>query len=277
MDKFGIGLVGKIGSMALIDKEKNEIDTARFKRLAAELEPGIVWVSSGATEIGRLDYIKRTGGELMTGNADENKTDYASQGQTILMQMYRQYIDQKYGVRQLLVEHQHFNDEAKRRHIRGLLLRAAAQNSVPIINYNDPVSFEENRKMEIQALRSAHSEVVELVDNDETAAQIACLLKAETLLILTGVNGIYRDPSDPSSIIERIGGASGAELIKNIDEAKRSCAGASRAGANGAGAKLEYIKAPALQGTKVIIANAGYGIKEILAGKVPCTVVKMDT
>ncbi len=276
MEKFGVELVGKIGSMALIDKAKKEIDLVRFKRLAKELRPGIVWVSSGATEIGRLDYIKRTGGELTNGNLDENKADYASQGQTILMQMYRQYIDSRYGVRQLLVEHQHFNDAAKREHIRGLLLRAAQQNAVPVINYNDPVSFEENRKLEIQNLRNtAKTGVVELVDNDETAAQIACLLRAETLLILTGVNGIYRDASDPSTLIERIGGASAEELINNIDEAKRSCVGASRAGANGAGAKLEYIKTPAAEGTKVIIANAAFGIKEILSGSVPCTVIKM--
>jgi len=268
-------IVGKIGSMALINKEKTDIDLARFKRLCADLQPGIVWVSSGATEIGRLDYIKRTGGELSNGNTDESKTDYASQGQTILMRMYREYIDPKYGVRQLLVEHSHFNDEAKRGHIRGLLLRAAAQGAVPVINYNDPVSFEENRKMEIQALKTRGAGVVELVDNDETAAQIACLLNAKTLVILTGVDGIYRDPKDSNTLITEITGKSKDELIKNIDEAKLLCFGASRQGANGAGAKLEYIKAPAAAGTKVIIANAEYPLKEILAGNTPSTIISL--
>ena len=112
----------------------------------------MIWVSSGATEIGRLDYIRRNGKEL-TGDARGVKADYASQGQTILMMEYRSYIPDRYSVRQLLVEHTHFNDEEKRKHIRAFLLRAAKQNAIPIVNYNDPVSIEEIRKMELANLR----------------------------------------------------------------------------------------------------------------------------
>ena len=52
---FEYDVVGKIGSMALIRKEDNDIDYNIFSRLSAELRPGMIWVSSGATEIGRLD------------------------------------------------------------------------------------------------------------------------------------------------------------------------------------------------------------------------------
>ena len=54
-------LVGKIGSMALIRREDRDIDYNIFSRLGSELKPGMIWITSGATEIGRLDYIKRTG------------------------------------------------------------------------------------------------------------------------------------------------------------------------------------------------------------------------
>ena len=145
--KFDYDLVGKIGSMALIRRADNDIDYNIFSRLGAELRPGMIWVSSGATEIGRLDYIRRNGKEL-TGDREEIKADYAAQGQTILMMEYRRYIPDRYSVRQLLVEHTHFNDEEKRKHIRGFLLRAAKQNAIPIVNYNDPVSIEEIRKMD---------------------------------------------------------------------------------------------------------------------------------
>jgi glutamate 5-kinase len=271
-DGFEVELVGKIGSMALIDRNKGAVDEAIFARLACALTPGVIWVSSGATEIGRLDYIARTGREL-TGNADEIKTDYASQGQVILMQKYRQYIPAEFGVRQVLVEHRHFNDEVKREHIKALLLRSVRQNAVPIINYNDAVSFEENRKLEIQSLRSSTGRAVELVDNDETASQIACLVRARTLLILTGVDGIYRDPDNPDTLIERITGADDAALLTAIERAQAACRGSSREGANGARAKLEYIKAPVLQGTTAIIANAKYAVKDILQGRVRRTVV----
>ncbi len=152
MANFDIELVGKIGSMALIDKEWKQMNYNVIARISKELRPGYVWVTSGATEIGRLDFIKRNGYEL-EGNTQDVKTDYAAQGQTILMQTYRDFIDPKYNVRQILIENQHFNDEEKREYIRNLLLRCPTQNAIPIINYNDPVSNDEIVKVEIDELR----------------------------------------------------------------------------------------------------------------------------
>ena len=79
--KFDVELVGKIGSMALIDKKDNMIDYTRVARLSRELKPGYIWISSGATEIGRLDYMMRAGRELP--DTEESKTDYSAQGQAI--------------------------------------------------------------------------------------------------------------------------------------------------------------------------------------------------
>ncbi len=267
---FDIELVGKIGSMALIDKNSNILDYTLIARLSAELKPGYIWVTSGAAETGRLDYIHRNGCEL-TGSAEEVKTDYAAQGQSILMSTYRQYVDPKYSLRQVLVEHQHFNEDEKRAHLKALLLRCPEQNAIPIINYNDCVSTEESRKFEIQSLKADHKKVVECVDNDETAAQIACLVKAKTLLILTSADGIYRDPNNPETLIEEIGGKNIDEVLANITECENYCNGASRVGANGAKAKLEYVKDAVKIGTKVIIASAKYSLKDILNGKAKAT------
>ena len=267
--KFDVELVGKIGSMALIDKQDNMIDYTRVARLSRELKPGYIWISSGATEIGRLDFMMRAGRELP--DTEDSKTDYAAQGQAILMQTYRQYVDSKYSVRQILVEHHHFNDPVKREHIKKLLLRCKEQNAIPIVNYNDAVSQSENRRMEIMALSREQANVHECIDNDETASLVACLVKAQTLLILTSVDGIYADPHDPSSLIEEISGKDAYELTDNIEYYKKFCEGASRKGANGAKAKLEYVKEAAAQGTRVLIANGKYTIREVLAGSVRCT------
>ena len=62
---FDYELVGKIGSMALIRKADKDIDYNIFSRLGRELKPGMIWVSSGAAEIGRLDYLQRQGRELI--------------------------------------------------------------------------------------------------------------------------------------------------------------------------------------------------------------------
>ena len=48
MQNNGIELVGKIGSMALISREDNDMDYNIIARIGRELRPGMVWVSSGA-------------------------------------------------------------------------------------------------------------------------------------------------------------------------------------------------------------------------------------
>lgn len=267
---FDYELVGKIGSMALIDKESNMLNYTLIARLSSEFKPGYIWVTSGAVETGRLDYIKRNGKELV-GEKEDIKTDYSAQGQSILMQTYRQFVDSKYSLRQVLVEHQHFNDADKREHLKGLLLRCKEQNAIPIINYNDAISTEENRRLEIQSLKSKQNKVVECVDNDETASQIACLVKAKTLLILTSSDGIYKDPKDASTLINEISGKNVYEVLENISACENYCNGASRVGANGARAKLEYVKDAVKNGTQVIIASAKYTIKDLLNGTAPAT------
>ena len=263
-------LVGKIGSMALIRKEDRDIDYNIFSRLGAELKPGMIWVTSGATEIGRLDYMKRTGCEL-SGDPEQDKADYAAQGQSILMQNYRQFIPPEYGIRQILVEHTHFNDPEKCEHIRQMLIRAARQKTIPIVNYNDPVSDEENRKMELAVRRSQGGEVHECVDNDETAAVIAGIVKAKTLVLLTSTEGIYRQAGDPSTLVRDVIGSSYEEVEKRVRELQKSCVGASREGAGGAYSKLEYALKSVRGGTTVIIGHARHHLSDLVNGRVDCT------
>ena len=272
---YDFDLVGKIGSMALIRREDADIDYNIFSRLGRELRPGMIWVTSGAAEIGRLDYIRRTGHELDCASVDA-KTDYAAQGQSILMEQYRHFIPQQYSVRQVLVEHQHFNDDEKREHIRKLFLRAKEQGAIPIVNYNDPVSDEENRKWELSVLRREHREVHECVDNDETAAVIAGLVSTRVLLIMTSTEGIYADAKDPSTLVRDVLARDAQELERKVRKLQEHCVGASRAGANGAHAKLEFALGPALRGTTVIIGHGRHRISDLVEGRVPCTRIGIE-
>ena len=162
--KFDVELVGKIGSMALIAKQAQIPDYTRIARLSRELKPGYIWVTSGATEIGRLDYLRRHGREL-EGKMEDVKADYSAEGQSILMSTYRQYVDPRYSIRQVLVEHQHFNDPLKREFLKSLLLRCKEQNAIPIVNYNDAVCAEASRQEIVRRYFAA------LVDrrNDKTS------------------------------------------------------------------------------------------------------------
>ena len=268
--KFDVELVGKVGSMALVNKAWGDIDYNAIARISRELKAGYIWVSSGATEIGRIDYIRRNGCEI-DGDYSEVKVDYAAQGQTILMNNYRQFIDPKYSVRQILVEHRHFNDPAKKENLKKLLLRCPAQGAIPIINYNDPLSSEEIDKVELQELAKSRKDVVHCMDNDETASQIACLVKCKTLLIYTSTLGIYSDPADEKTLIRNITGKDSYELINAVCDAQSKCIGSSRVGANGAVAKLEYIKEPLKNGSEVFIANPRFSISDVIGGQAPCT------
>ena len=267
-----IDLVIKIGSMALIRREDNDIDYNIFSRLASQLRPGMILISSGATEIGRVDYIKRNGQELY-GDPEQCKTDYSAQGQAILMEMYRRFTRPEYSVRQVLVEHNHFNDPAKRQHLHDLLDRAAKQHAIPVINYNDCVSDEENRKMELLDLHNKHPEeqIVECVDNDETAAVISELMQSGRLILLTSVDGIFLDPSDPGSLVSMVCEKTPEALTASVRRLQEHCHGASRKGANGAGAKLEYALRCALNGTEVIIGSPRHTISALIHREAPCT------
>ena len=71
MSRFDFEVVGKIGSMALIRRDENALDYNVFSRIGTQLRPGVIWVSSGAVEIGRLDYMRRNNGiELISDDED---------------------------------------------------------------------------------------------------------------------------------------------------------------------------------------------------------------
>ena len=140
------------------------------------------------------------------------------------------------------------------------------------LGYDRVVLARELSQKEIAAItREGGGHPVECIDNDETAAVIALTVKARTLVILSGVEGIYADPADPGTLVREVTAKDSQELLRRISELQRSCVGASRAGANGAGAKLEFIKEPAVAGTTVIIGHARHRLSDLLAGRVPCT------
>ncbi|MDR0839589.1 MAG: uridylate kinase [Oscillospiraceae bacterium] len=268
---FDCELVGKIGSMALINQEINELDYNTFSRIGKYLQPGHVWISSGAVEIGKIDYFKRNNSSIEPED-DIAKSLYAAQGQCILIENYRRFIEPEYSVRQILIEHNHFNDNAKKDYIKRLLMRSMEQKAIPIINYNDSVSNDEIMKMEVSKIRSSNEFAVECIDNDETASQISLLLKSRYLLIMTSSEGLLENPSEPSTLIEKVEGKDTYELIENIDGLLENCIGSSRKGSNGMLAKLQFLKEPIKNGTTVIIGSSKYTIPDLINGTVNRTI-----
>ena len=111
----------------------------------------------------------------------------------------------------------------------------------------------------------------ECVDNDETAAVIAGLVKAKTLVLLTSTEGIYRESGKPETLVREVYGQDYEEVERKVRELQKSCVGASRAGANGAFAKLEYALGCVRGGTTVIIGHARHRLSDLTEGRVACT------
>ncbi|MCR5836779.1 MAG: hypothetical protein K6G88_09760 [Lachnospiraceae bacterium] len=55
-------------------------------------------------------------------------------------------------------------------------------------------------------MRRNQDEVVECIDNDETASKIATLVKPQYLHILTSTKGMLKDSDDTNSVIEAVEG-----------------------------------------------------------------------
>ena len=112
--------------------------------------------------------------------------------------------------------------------------------------------------------------------NRETAAVIAGLVSTRVLLIMTSTEGIYADPKDPATLVRDVLAKDAEQLEMKVRELQEHCVGASRAGANGARAKLEFALRPALRGTTVIIGHGRHRISDLVEGCVPCTRIGIE-
>jgi len=105
----------------------------------------------------------------------------AAVGQIGLMQAYHSAFEQHgLGSAQLLLTHADLSHRSRYNNARATLLALFEIGVVPIINENDTVATEE----------------IQLGDNDTLAAQVANLVDAQLLLLLTDRDGLYdKDPA----------------------------------------------------------------------------------
>ena len=176
-------VVVKIGSSLLVDAKTGEPTRDWLTALAAELAGliadgrQVIVVSSGAVALGRR-RLGAPAGRL------EDKQAAAAVGQTLLMQAWQQALaPHRLTVGQVLLT----RDDTERR--RGWLNARATVEAllrhgvIPVVNENDTVATEEIR----------------YGDNDRLAARAAQLARADLLVLLSDVDGLYtadprRDP-----------------------------------------------------------------------------------
>jgi glutamate 5-kinase len=204
-----------------------------IRQVVALLQEGyrVVIVSSGAIAAGRelLNYPN-------LHNHLPGKQMLSAVGQGHLMQVYSMLFglyDTQIG--QVLLTHGDLSNRTRYLNARDTLNTLLDYGIVPIVNENDTVAVDE----------------IKVGDNDNLSAQIAVLLNAALLIILTDQAGLYdRDPRvDPNAQLI-------AEVV-TIDDRIWTLAGASKSGL-GVGGMVTKIQAAQLatrSGTRLVIVN----------------------
>jgi glutamate 5-kinase len=179
-------VIVKIGS-ALLVEDSGEVRRTWLEALAADIArcrargQEVIVVTSGAIAVGRrLLGLKGRALKL------EEKQAAAATGQIRLAHAWQEALA-KHGVTvaQLLLTPE--DTEERRRHLnaRATLMQLLALGAVPVINENDTVATTEIR----------------FGDNDRLAARVAQMASADTLVLLSDIDGLYTaDPKkDPSA------------------------------------------------------------------------------
>lgn len=239
-------VVVKIGSALLVDEEDGRVRRAWLDALADDLAALIaggaeaIVVSSGAIALGRF-VLGLPEGPLRL----EDKQAAAAAGQARLVHAWQEALARhRIAAAQILLTLS--DTEARRRHLnaRNTLDALLARGAVPVINENDSVATEEIR----------------FGDNDRLAARVAQMAGAETLVLLSDIDGLYT--ADPKS-------SPGAVLVPEVRQVTpeiEAMAGAPPPGYSSGGmvTKLEAAKIALAAGCRMAVAP-GAGLNPLAA------------
>lgn len=186
-------IVFKVGTSSLT-YDTGKINIRRMSALARVLSDlknagkEIVLVTSGAIGVGV--------GKLGLGERPHDtpgRQAAATVGQCELMFLYDKFFGE-FGntVGQLLVTRDDFEDDERRRNLHNTFMKLFEYGAIPVVNENDSVAVEE----------------IVFGDNDSLSAHVAKLVEADTLVILTDIDGLFSaNPREDES----------ARLISSVD------------------------------------------------------------
>jgi glutamate 5-kinase len=230
-------LVIKVGSALLVDEAGQCInqtwlsslidDINRFKNKGIK----VVIVSSGAIALGKI-ALKLTGQQLSL----DSKQAAAATGQIQLINLYQTLLaEHDVKAAQVLLTLDDTENRQRYVNLRNTLNKLLEMDIIPIINENDSVATAEIR----------------YGDNDRLAARVAQMLAADTLVLLSDVDGLYTD--DPRK-------NSAAALIANVpkltdDIMAMGKPSRSQHGTGGMATKLSAAKIAVNNGCRMLITS----------------------
>ena len=256
-------LVVKVGSALLIDDVSGTADRAWMAALAADLARlavqgrRLLVVSSGAVALGR-----RRLGLPPRGRLDlQTKQAAASAGQSLLMHAWEEALA-PHGLIAAQVLLTRDDTEVRRRWLNGraTLDRLLDLHAIPVVNENDAVATGELR----------------YGDNDRLAARVAQMVRAEVLVLLSDVDGLYTaDPRGDAN-------ARHMDAVEEVTPEVEAMAGGPNAetatGSGGMATKLAAARIARAAGCATLIAAGrpacGRPPLQALAGGARATVIR---
>lgn len=248
-------MVVKVGTSTLT-RENGSMNLRAIDRLAMVLADlrgqghEIILVSSGAigVGVGKLGLDKRPAELRM-------KQAVAAVGQCELMHIYDKCFGE-YGatVAQILLTDEDVDDPRRAEHLENTFEALLELGCIPVVNENDSVSSAE--------IETGQARV--LGDNDTLSAIVARLCRADLLVLLSDIDGLYdKDPhGNPDARLVR--------RVTVVDEGLRASAGGAGTarGTGGMQTKLDAAMIAMGAGVDMVIANGAHPEKlyDIAAG-----------
>ncbi|XP_044175947.1 delta-1-pyrroline-5-carboxylate synthase-like isoform X3 [Acropora millepora] len=181
----------------------------------------------------------------------------AAVGQGGLLSLYEAMF-QQYGLTcgQVLITKQDIRDKFSLDNLRSTVEELISMNCIPIINENDVVASPPQVDFDLAG-------VISIKDNDTLSALLSVELKADLLMILSDVQGIYSGPPDqPDSRL--------LDTFRPYDMSSIEFGSKSRVGRGGMESKVKAASWALERGTSVVIANgtsSDYVIRQVLDGR----------
>ncbi len=199
-------IVVKVGSQALClpdGRLDGRTIAGLCQDLSALLDQGrqVVLVSSGAVASGRGEIGQGPDGSYR----GLGKQALAAIGQPLLMARYRLEL-KGLGreVAQVLLTHADLSDRSRFLHARRVMGELMSAGVLPIVNENDTVAVDE----------------LKFGDNDQLAAQVAHVIGADALVLLTEVEGLYsaHPGKDPNAKLISYVGARDQQALEAAED-----------------------------------------------------------
>lgn len=241
-------IVVKVGSSSLttaaggLDADRVDALVDVLAKVRGGGDREIVLVSSGAIAAGLAPLgLRRRPRDLARQQAA------ASVGQGLLVARYTASFA-RYGVRvgQVLLTSDDMSRRAHHRNASRTLDKLLAMGAFPIVNENDTVATDEIR----------------FGDNDRLAALVAHLVRADLLVLLSDVDGVYDgDPSRPGT--SRIAEVRAPADLADVEIGSTGKAGV---GTGGMVTKVEAARIAAAAGIPVVLTSAVHAADALVGG-----------